>query len=162
VDPLLIALALVVMLVGLIGVVVPVLPGLLLVWVAGAGTMLYLGTDAAGWGVAGLLTLLFLIGSGATIWLPARQGRRGGVPMRSLLAALVGAVVGFFVLPVIGFLVGAFVGLLLGEKQRHGGWDPAFASVRNVLRAYGIGIVIELVVGVTMIGIWIVAVVLRS
>jgi uncharacterized protein len=162
VDPLLVALALVVMLVGLVGVVVPVLPGLLLVWVAGAGTMLYLGTDAAGWGVAGLLTLLFLLGSGATIWLPARQGRRGGVPMRSLLAALVGAVVGFFVLPVIGFLVGAFVGLLLGEKQRHGDWEPTFASVRNVLRAYGIGIIIELVVGVTMIGIWIVAVVLRS
>jgi uncharacterized protein len=162
VDPLLIGLALVVMLVGMVGVVVPILPGLLLVWVAGAGTMLYLGTDVAGWAVAGLLTLLFLLGSGATIWLPARQGRRGGVPLRSLLAALLGAVVGFFVLPIVGFLVGAFVGLLLGEKQRHGGWEPAFASVRNVLRAYGIGIVIELVVGVTMIGIWVVAILLRS
>jgi uncharacterized protein len=162
VDPLLIGLALVVMLVGLVGVVVPVLPGLLVVWVAGAGTTLYLGTDAAGWAVAGLLTLLFLLGSGATIWLPARQGRRGGVPMRSLLAALFGAVVGFFVLPVIGFLVGAFVGLLVGEKQRHGGWEPAFASVGNVLRAYGVGIVVELVVGVTMIGIWLVAILLRG
>jgi uncharacterized protein len=161
-EPLLGALALLVMLVGLMGVVVPVLPGLLLVWVASAGTMLYLGTDAAGWAVAGVLTLLFALGTGATIWLPARQGRRGGVPLRSLVAAGVGAVIGFFVIPVLGFLIGAFVGLLLGEQQRLGDWQPALASVGQVLRAYGIGVVVELVVGVTMIGIWLVAVVVRG
>jgi uncharacterized protein len=161
-EPLLGALALLVMLVGLVGVVVPVLPGLLLVWVASAGTMLYLGTDAAGWAVAGVLTLLFALGTGATIWLPARQGRRGGVPLRSLVAAGVGAVIGFFVIPVVGFLIGAFAGLLLGEQQRLGDWQPALASVGQVLRAYGIGVVVELVVGVTMIGIWLVAVVVRG
>jgi uncharacterized protein len=161
-EPLLGAVALLVMLVGLVGVVVPVLPGLLLVWVASAGTMLYLGTDAAGWAVAGVLTLLFALGTGATIWLPARQGRRGGVPLRSLVAAGVGAVIGFFVIPVVGFLIGAFAGLLLGEQQRLGDWQPALASVGQVLRAYGIGVVVELVVGVTMIGIWLVAVVVRG
>jgi uncharacterized protein len=162
VEPVVVALALVVMVVGLVGVVVPVLPGLLLVWVASAGTMLYLGTDAAGWAVAGLLTVLFALGSGATIWLPARQGRRGGVPMRSLLAALLGAVVGFVVIPVVGFLIGAFVGLLLGEQRRHGDWQAATASVGQVLRAYGVGIVVELVVGVTMIAAWSIALVLRG
>jgi uncharacterized protein len=163
VEPLVIALALVVMVVGLVGVVVPVLPGLLLVWLAGAGTMLYLETDTAGWTVAILLTLLFALGSGATIWLPARQGRRGGVPLRSLLVALLGAVVGFVVLPVVGFLVGAFAGLLVGEQQRLGGdWTAARASVGQVLRAYGVGVVVELVVGVLMIATWLVALVVRS
>jgi uncharacterized protein len=162
VEPLVTALALVVMVVGLVGVVVPVLPGLLLVWLAGAGTMLYLGTDPAGWTVAVLLTLLFAVGSGATIWLPARQGRRGGVPLRSLLAALLGAVVGFVVLPVVGFLVGAFVGLLVGEQQRLGDWPAARASVGQVLRAYGVGVIVELVVGVLMIATWLVALVVRS
>jgi uncharacterized protein len=162
VDPLLVVLALLVMLVGLVGVVVPVLPGLLIVWLVSAGTMLYVGTGTAGWAMAALLTLLFALGSGATIWLPARQGRRGGVPLRSLLAALVGAVVGFFVIPVVGFLIGGFGGLLLGEKQRHGAWHPAAASVGQILRAYGIGIVVELVIGVTMIGIWLAAIVVRS
>jgi uncharacterized protein len=161
-EPLLGALALLVMLVGLVGVVVPVLPGLLLVWLASVGTMLYVGTDAAGWAVAGVLTLLFALGTGATIWLPARQGRRGGVPLRSLVAAGVGAVIGFFVIPVVGFLIGAFAGLLLGEQQRLGDWQPALASVGQVLRAYGVGVVVELVVGVTMIGIWLVAVVVRG
>jgi uncharacterized protein len=162
VEPLLVALALAVMVVGLVGVVVPVLPGLLLVWLASAGTMLYVGTDAAGWIVAVLLTVLFALGSGATIWLPARQGRRGGVPLRSLLTALVGAVVGFVVIPVVGFPIGAFVGLLLGEQQRHGDWQVATASVGQVLRAYGIGVVVEVVVGVIMIATWLVALVMRS
>jgi uncharacterized protein len=161
-EPLLGVLALLVMLVGLVGVVVPVLPGLLLVWLASAGTMLYVGTDAAGWAVAGVLTLLFALGTGATIWLTARQGRRGGVPLSSLLSALAGAVAGFFVIPVVGFLIGAFAGLLLGERRRLGDWQPATSSVGQVMRAYGIGVVVELVVGVTMIGIWLVAVVVRG
>jgi uncharacterized protein len=162
VEPLLVGLALAVMVVGLVGVVVPVLPGLLLVWIAAVGTMLLLGTDLAGWAVAVVLTMLFAVGSAATIWLPARQGRRGGVPLRSLLAALLGAVVGFVVLPVVGFLVGAFAGLLAGEYQRHGDWGTARASVGRVLRAYGIGVVVELVVGVAMIGTWIVALLVRT
>jgi uncharacterized protein len=162
VEPLLVALALAVMVVGLVGVVVPVLPGLLLVWLASVGTILYVGTDTVGWIVAVLLTVLFALGSGATIWLPARQGRRGGVPLRSLLAALLGAVVGFVVIPVIGFPIGAFAGLLLGEQQRHGDWQAATASVGQVLRAYGIGVVVEMVVGVLMIATWLVAIVMRS
>jgi uncharacterized protein len=112
--------------------------------------------------MAGVLTLLFAAGSGATLWLPARQGRRGGVPLRSLVAAVVGAVVGFVVIPVLGFLVGGFAGLLYAEKQRLGDWDPALSSVGKVLRAYGIGVVVELAVGVVMIGTWLVAVVARG
>lgn len=160
-DPLLIALAVAVMLVGLIGVLVPVLPGLLLIWVAAVGTTLLVARDLTGWLVAGLLTALFGLGMAATIWLPARHGRRGGVPLRSLLVAAAGAVVGFFVIPVIGFLVGGAAGLLLTERSRLGAWEPALRSVGGVVKAYGIGVVVELVAGVGMIAVWAVAVWLR-
>jgi uncharacterized protein YqgC (DUF456 family) len=161
VDPVLLVLAVLVMLVGLIGVIVPVLPGLLLVWVATAGTTLYLGADAAGWTVAAVLSVLFVVGTAATIWLPTRHGRRGGVPLRSLGIAALGAVVGFFVVPVLGFLVGAAGGLLVAEYQRLGDWAPAWRSVGGIVRAYGIGVLVELVVGVTMIAIWAVAMLVR-
>ncbi|GGI09773.1 DUF456 domain-containing protein [Egicoccus halophilus] len=160
-DPVVAALALLVMLVGLVGVVVPVLPGLLLVWLAGAGSALLVATDTAGWTIAAILTVLFAIGTGATIWLPARSGRRGGVPMRSLGLAALGAVVGFFVIPVLGFLIGAAAGLLVAEFQRLGDWEPAWRSVGSVVRAYGIGVVVELVVGLTMIAVWGVAAFVR-
>lgn len=160
-DPLLVVVAVVVMLVGLVGVVVPVLPGLLLVWVASVGTTLLVRADLVGWLIAALLTVLFGLGTAATLWLPARQGRRGGVPLRSLLVAAVGAVVGFFVIPVVGFLVGGAAGLLLAEQSRLRGWDPALRSVGGVVRAYGMGVVVELVVGVSMIAVWAAAAVLR-
>jgi uncharacterized protein len=162
VDPLLIVLVLLVMLAGLVGVVVPVMPGLLLVWGAGVASMLYVGTDTAGWTIAAVLTVLFAVGSGATIWLPARQGRRGGIPLPSAMAALLGAVVGFVVIPVIGFLVGAFVGLLAAEQQRFGNWPEARRSVGEILRAYGIGVVVELVIGLVMIAVWLTAALARG
>lgn len=161
-EPLLLVLALLVMLVGMVGVIVPVLPGLLLVWAAGVSTTLWVGTDTTGWLVAVTLTVLFLLGSAATIWLPAQQGRQGGASWTSLAAAMIGAAVGFVVIPVVGLLLGAFAGLLVGEFRRLGGWPAAWSSTLQVLRAYGIGVIVELVLGTTMIGIWLVAALTRG
>jgi uncharacterized protein len=161
VDPAVAVLTLIVMLIGLIGVVVPVLPGLLVVWVAGVGTTLWVATDLTGWLVAGVLTVLFALGTVATLYLPARQGRRGGAPVGSLVAAALGAVVGFFVIPVVGFLLGAFAAFLVAEHARLGEWGPAWSSLGTVVRAYGIGVLIELALGLTMIAVWATAAILR-
>jgi uncharacterized protein len=149
-------------LVGLFGVVVPVLPGLLFVWLGTAGTILLHRADTVGWLVTGLLTVLFLLGTAVTIWLPARTGRQGGASPRSFVYAGIGGAVGFFVIPVLGFLVGALLGLLIGEQQRLGEWAPARASTGRVLRAYGIGVVIELVLALTMAATWVVTIVVRG
>ena len=160
-DPFVAALAVLVMLAGLAGVVVPVVPGLLLVWLASVGTTLWMGADTVGWVVATVLTLMFVAGTAVTVWLPARQGRRGGVPASSLAAAVLGALVGFVLIPVVGLLVGVCVGLLLAEYRRVGEWRQAFEALMRVMRAYGLGVVIELVIGVMMISVWVVAVLLR-
>ncbi len=161
-DLVVLLLALVVMVVGLLGVVVPVMPGLLLVWAAAVGSLLWQGVDATAWWVAALLTLLFAVGTAATVYLPTRSGRQGGVPGSTLGYVLLGAVVGFFVVPVLGLLLGALAGLYLGERSRLGDPGRARASTGRVLRAYGLGVLVELVVGVTMILVWGVAVWLRT
>jgi uncharacterized protein len=161
VELLVLALALVVMLVGLVGVVVPVMPGLLIVWLVGVGTLLWQAADLTGWVVSGILTVLFGLGALATVYLPARRGRQGGLRAGTLGAVLAGALVGFVVVPVAGLLLGAAVGLYLGERLRLGGHQPAWASTVSVLRAYGVGVLVELVIGITMIGLWGVAVLLR-
>jgi uncharacterized protein len=161
VELLVLALALVVMLVGLVGVVVPVMPGLLFVWLAGVGTLLWQGADVTGWAVSGVLTLLFGLGTAATVYLPARTGRQGGLTAGTLGTVLAGAIVGFVVVPVAGLLLGAAVGLYLGERLRLRGHQPAWASTVSVLRAYGVGVLVELVIGLTMIGLWAVVVLLR-
>ena len=156
------ALAVVVMLVGMIGILVPVLPGLFLVWIATVGTVLVQGTDLAGWLVALLLTCLFAAGTAATILLPAREGRQGGAPTSTFVLAAVGAVVGFFVLPVLGIIVGALLGLFVGERRRLGDNREAVAATGRVLRAYGLGVLIEALIGVTMIMTWAVTILLRA
>lgn len=160
-TPLVLAVAVVVVLVGLAGVVIPVLPGLVLVWLATAGTVLLQGADATGWSIAAVLTLLLVAGTAATWWLPARTGLRGGAAPRSFLLAGVGAVVGFVVVPVVGFLLGALAGLAVGEWSRQGSWDAALATTRQVLRAYGIGVLVELGAGLTMVAVWVVALLTR-
>ena len=160
-ELLVLALALVAMLLGLVGVVVPVMPGLLIVWLAGVGTLLWQEADLTGWFVAGVLTVLFGLGTAATLYLPARTGRRGGLTAGTVGAVLAGALVGFVVVPVAGLILGAAVGLYLGERLRLGGHQQAWASMWTVLRAYGVGVLVELVIGITMIGLWAVVVVLR-
>lgn len=160
-DPVLAVLLVLLMLVGLFGVVVPVMPGLLVIWLIGAGSMLWMGADAAGWGVAILLTVMFAAGTAASIWLPAHRGRRGGAPTSSLFAAAAGAIVGFFVIPVAGLLLGGFLGFVLAEFRRLRDWRAALRSLAGVAAAYGVGVIIELVLGVMMIGTWVIAVVLR-
>ena len=160
-EVLVLALALAVMVVGLVGVVVPVMPGLLLVWLAACGSLLWQATDAAGWVVAGVLTVLFALGTVATVYLPARRGRAGGLTAKTLATVVVGALVGLVVIPVVGLLVGATVGLYLGERARLGEHAAAWGSTLDVLRAYGVGVLVELLIGITMIATWAVAVVVR-
>lgn len=161
-EALVLVLAFLLMIVGLVGVLVPVLPGLVVVWLAGVASVLWQGTDTTGWLVAWWLTGLFALGTLATVVLPTRRGRELGASSASFASGLLGAVVGFFVLPVAGFPIGFLAGLAIGERVRLGEWDAARRSTLAVLRAYGVGVVIELLLGVTMVGSWLVAVITRS
>lgn len=154
-------LALLVMVVGLVGALVPIVPGLVLTWLAGVASLLYGGTDGFTWGVVAALTVLFVLAWAVTLWLPARTGRQGEVPASSLGAALVGALVGMVVIPVIGFVIGGVGGLFAAELRRGGEAGVAWRSTLQVLRAYGIGVLIEVLIGVVMIGTWLATVLIR-
>jgi uncharacterized protein len=162
VEAFVLVLAFLAMLVGLVGVLVPVLPGLLIVWAAGVASVLWQGTDTTGWLMAWFLTGLFALGTIVTVVLPTRRGRELGASNASFASALLGAVIGFFVLPVAGFLVGFLAGLTVGERARLGDWAAARRSTLAVLRAYGVGVVIELLLGLTMVASWLVVVITRS
>lgn len=161
-DPLLVALGVVGILVGLVGVVLPVLPGSLVVWVATAGTLLLHRPDAVALALTVGLGALSLAGSLATLVLPTRTGWAGGASRSSFALAAVGGVLGFFLLPVLGFLIGALAGLVVGEWRRLGEWRPAWGSTLRVLGSYGIGVLVELGVALVMVAVWVTAVVVRA
>ena len=144
--------------VGLVGVVVPVLPGLLLV-LAGIAIWAVPRGDAVGWTVLGVAVVIVALGTVAKYLLPGARMRAAGVPGRTLLAGGVLGIVGFFVVPLVGLVLGFVLGIYLAEYVRLGR-DGAWPSTRTALGAVGWSILIELAAGLLATAVWVGAVVL--
>lgn len=145
-----------VMAVGLVGVVLPVLPGLVLVWGAGLWWTIADGKGVGHWIVLALMTALFVIGALTKYVLPARATAGRGVPWPSLAIGVVCAIVGFFVVPVVGLLIGGVFGIYVAELVRLGDYRTAAGTTWAAIVAFGVGMLVELVAGVLMAGVWLV------
>jgi uncharacterized protein YqgC (DUF456 family) len=143
--------------VGIVGVVVPVLPGALLAWAAIVVWALSVGSATA-WAVAAVATLSIGLAQVAKVLVPGRRLRAAGVPRASILVGVALAVVGFFVVPLVGLLLGFPLGVYLQERRRLGGHEPAWRSTDAALRAIGLSIAIELAATLVATGAWLVAV----
>lgn len=128
--------------VGCLGIIVPVLPGSVLV-VGGLLLWALVVQAVEGWTVLAVGSALALTGMAAGVVLTGARLKRRRIPNSSLLYAAAGAVVGLFVIPVVGVLVGFFAGLLLSETARQRDLRTALESSWAALRAAGLGIVVE-------------------
>ncbi len=128
--------------VGAVGIVVPVLPGSILIAVSLLAWALAVGAPI-GWLVfaVGLGFLIAGMLSGAV--LTGRTMKRRQIPGRSVVAGLVLGVIGFFVVPVLGLLIGFALGLFLSELARQRRFRPAVSSSLAALKATGLGILAE-------------------
>jgi uncharacterized protein YqgC (DUF456 family) len=144
--------------VGLLGIVVPVMPGLSLV-VGGVALWAVARNDAVGWTVLGVAAALAVAGSIVKYLLPGRRMRDAGVPGRTLVTGGVLGIVGFFVVPVVGLFLGFVLGTYLAELGRVGR-ARAWPSARHALKAVGWSILIELAAGLTATAVWVGALVL--
>jgi uncharacterized protein YqgC (DUF456 family) len=144
--------------VGLVGVLVPVLPGSLLVGVA---VLVWAAQKAepTGWVLAVLALVLLATGTIVKYLVPGRRLQRAGVPASTLVLGGVLGIVGFFVVPVIGLPLGFVLGVYLSEWRRLGHREAWPATV-HALKAVGLGIVIELGFGILAAVAWAVGVVL--
>ncbi|MEO5851866.1 MAG: DUF456 domain-containing protein [Nocardioides sp.] len=143
--------------VGLVGIVLPVLPGTIVILVAVVVWASETGGTTA-WVVAAVATVLLAAGAVVKFLVPGRK-LKAAVPTSTLLAGAAAAVVGFVVIPVVGMLVGFPVGIYLAERHRVGA-EAAWPSTRAALGAMGVSILIELLVGVLAALTWVVGVVL--
>jgi uncharacterized protein YqgC (DUF456 family) len=137
---------------GLFGIVVPVLPGTVLVLL---GILVWASVDgsAGAWTVFAVATACLVVGAVVKYAVPGRR-LRAAVPTGTLVAGGAGAVAGFFVIPVVGALVGFPVGVYLAERARVGA-AAAWPSTREALRAVGVSILIELAAALVATGVWI-------
>lgn len=139
-------------LVGLVGIVVPVLPGSLLILGA---ALLWAVEDgsATAWVAFAVVTSLLVVGSIVKYAVPGRRLTTSGVPQRTLLLGAVLGLVGFFVIPVVGLFIGFVLGVYLAESHRVGR-DAAWPSTKHALRAVGLSMLIELAAGLLAATAW--------
>ncbi|HEX2356886.1 MAG TPA: DUF456 domain-containing protein, partial [Micromonosporaceae bacterium] len=130
--------------VGVFGVIVPVLPGLVLCWLGVLLWAAFTEHRAGKWVVLALVTLIAAAGIVVKYLWPGRNLRRGGVPNRSLFAGGLLGLVGFFVIPVVGLVIGFVLGVWLAERVRLGDARRAWPSTKHALKAAGLAMLIEL------------------
>ncbi|GAA3639589.1 DUF456 domain-containing protein [Kineosporia mesophila] len=144
---------------GLAGVIVPVLPGLVLVAV-GVLLWAYAESSAGGWAVFGLAAAVLVLGTVVKYILPGRRLREDGVPWITMAAGALLGVFGFFIIPVIGLPIGFVLGIYLAEILRLGNHASAWPSTVQAVKAVGLSMLIELAAGLLATAVWIAGIVI--
>ncbi|MBN2084404.1 MAG: DUF456 domain-containing protein [Anaerolineales bacterium] len=145
-----------VMLLGLIGVVVPLLPGIELIWLAALGYGILHGFTWPGVFAMVGITILLLAGLSSDIWITGLGLKSTGTSMLSILIGVVLLVAGsIFLSPLGGILLG-LGGMALLEFRRHRSWKKAVSSAGSALISFGLSYGFKLFVGLLMIGVWLI------
>ena len=146
------ALTILIMAIGLVGTVLPVIPGILLIY---AGYLLYgfatgwhaYGLAAiVGWSVVTALVLLLDVFGGAI------GARKYGATRFGTVGSLIGGVIGALAAGFPGLILGPFVGATVGELLRGRSHREALRSGWGTFLGFMAGSVIKIAIGVVMIG----------
>lgn len=144
--------------IGLAGIVVPLLPGTVLIGLALLVWAIVERTTTA-WAVFGAgVALLVVTGVVKYTW-PGRRLRDAGVPGRSIVVGGLLGIVGFFVVPAVGLFIGFLLGTYLSEVQRLRGPRQAWPSTVHATKAVGLSMLIELFGALCAAALWLAAVV---
>ena len=140
-------------LVGLIGTVLPVIPGTILIF---AGALLYAlvdGFQVVGWPTLLVLGVLTVVATTADLWASSVGAKIGGASGWSVVIGLVAGLVGFVVFSLPGAIIGAVLGVLLTEIVRVGDWRQALKAGSGWVVGWILSTVVQLGIGLIMVAI---------
>ncbi len=148
------------MLLGLLVLIVPVLPGLVIMWLA-----------ALGYGIAGgfstpdglstlgivifvVITILAIAGSLVDNLLMGVGAKQGGASWWTILVAMLAGLLGTLFLPPFGGFVLAPLSIILLEYLRLRDWNKAWRSLRGLATGWGAAYFVRILMGLMVIGLW--------
>ncbi len=147
---------LIIMLFGLFGLIMPVFPGLVIIWLAALGFGLVHGFASVGWGIFTVITVLMLIGNISDGILMGKKALDYGAAKSSLvLAAIVSVMVSLIFSP-LGGLIAAPIVLYLAEKNQGHTTEEAKAITKGLMVGWGWAFVLRFVIGIAMIVLWVI------
>jgi uncharacterized protein YqgC (DUF456 family) len=146
------------MIVGLVGLVVPVLPGLALMWGAALVWVVLDGGGPLRWSAFAVITILAVAGTAAATWLSGRRASGAGAPWWVLAVGIGGMIIGFFVIPILGLVIGGVAAIWIAELIRLRDPRQAWETTWAALQGYGVGTAVQLAAGVAVLLVWLMAV----
>jgi uncharacterized protein len=146
--------ALLVMLVGIAGAVLPGLPGTPLIFIAALVHRLVIGPAGASVWVLVTLGVVAAVSLGLDFLATTYGAKRLGATWRGMVGAGVGGILGLFFMPV-GLLLGPLVGACLGELLGGREWRDAGKAGLGAALGLIAGTAGKLGCAVAMIGLWV-------
>jgi uncharacterized protein YqgC (DUF456 family) len=142
------------MFISLLGVLLPLVPGVALIWLVALVYAIAEGFKNIDPITMIVLSVIALPGITADIWVSSLGAKAGGASLWSIVASLVGGVVGFLVSTLPGAIIGALVGLVAVELFRAKDWRQALKASGGWIAGWLLAAVVQIVVGLIMIAIF--------
>lgn len=143
--------------IGLIGCIVPIIPGIVMNFIA-LVLLSFTSYAEIGLGALAVWLVVTIVVTAADFYLPAWMTRKFGGSRAGEVGATVGVFAGMFLFPPFGIILGPFFGAVLGELTR---------DKQNVERALqsGVGSFLAFIVGTGLkliVGLWMLWVVIST
>lgn len=135
---------------GIIGCILPVLPGPLLSW---ASLLLFflLPNHQIGLWTLGITFGLMLLVSAIDIVIPILGAKQFGASREGVIGGVLGIIIGVFFFPPVGIILGPLVGTIVGDMIAGGTFAAAFNSGLGSLIGFLVGTSIKLAYSVGIV-----------
>jgi uncharacterized protein YqgC (DUF456 family) len=143
------------MLVGVVGTVLPVIPGPVLIFGAALLYAVVEGFQVVGWPTIAVLGILAVVAATADIWVSSVGAKMGGASIWSVLTGLAGGAVGLILFTLPGAILGAVLGVLLAEIVRVRDWRQALKAGSGWAIGWALSTVLQLGIGLIMVVIFV-------
>lgn len=143
-----------IMLLGLFGLMLYIIPGLTIIWLAILAYGIVTGFNVYSGIVFGIITLLMIGGNLIDNLMMGKEARKSGAGWLSIVVALTAGIAGTFILPPFGGLLFAVVGILVVEWIRKKNFKEGLKSTGGILKGCGLAVIARFLIGAVMIGLW--------
>jgi uncharacterized protein YqgC (DUF456 family) len=142
------------MLVTLCGVLVPVFPALVIIWLLALLYGIIAGFGTLGTVLFVIITVLAILGEIADNLLMSKKARQEGARWFSIAVAFIAGIVGSIVFSPLGGIAAALGGLFLAEFISSRDYRRALAVTKGMAVGWGWSFVVQLGIGLLMIALW--------
>ncbi|MFN2282089.1 MAG: DUF456 family protein [Anaerolineales bacterium] len=140
-----------IMAVGLIGMIIPIYPGVVIIWAAALIQGVVTGFATQEIWVLVVITILMIAGTLVDNVLMGGKARQAGASWTSIAGALLAGLAGTFAFPPLGGIIAAPTLLFLLEYARLRDSQAAWGVTKGLLTGWGLSFIARFLIGLAMI-----------